>query len=612
MRTTDLIHHDGSDLYLSNPHPKLGETIKAYLRVPKSLAPKVVALRQVRDGEPVSKIATPMSAPFTDDSDVWYQAELEVHNPRTNYRWLVSGGNVGYGWLTQLGWVEHDVNDAGDFVITPHKPIADWARHSSIYQIFPDRFASSGRKYEVPDWAVPRTWDQHPEGRGPNTPIEYFGGDLWGVIEKLDYIQSLGINCIYFTPIFPATSLHRYDARSFDEVDPLLGGNEALIALVEAAHARGMKVIGDITLNHSGDTHEWFQAALAGDPEYRDFYIFNDELEHGYESWIGVKSLPKFNYESPKLREKLITGTDSVIRKWLRAPYNLDGWRVDVANMSGRLGELDLTKEVARMTREAVRLEGEDKILIGEHNHDSGPDLDGDGWYGNMNYTAFRNPALMWLVADEMANIDEIDYAKVPQGIIPSLPASGMLKVIRQYASRMPWRSYSSSWNLLSSHDSPRVRSIVGSRERQVAAATLMATFPGTPMIFAGDELGAQGLWGEDSRTTHPWHLESSWDQDLLASYQQLNQLRTTSNALAYGGLRIIHCDDDVLAYLRETKDERILAVISRKPLGEVSFRLQTWSAVKIEPLFGFTAELSGETVTVTIDAAGGGIWRVL
>ncbi|NBV90400.1 MAG: glycoside hydrolase family 13 protein, partial [Actinobacteria bacterium] len=418
MRATDLIHHDGSDLYISNPLPSLGETVTLFLRVPKELSPTVVALRQVRDGEPVTLLAKKVASPFASDSDDWYAAECVVHNPRTNYRWLVSGGNVGYGWLTQLGWIEHDVNDAADFVITPHKPIADWARRTSIYQIFPDRFASSGRKYEVPNWAVPRNWEQQPEGRGPNTPIEYFGGDLWGVIEKLDYIQNLGINCIYFTPIFPATSLHRYDARSFDEVDPLLGGNEALIALVEAAHARGMKVIGDITLNHSGDTHEWFQAALAGDPEYRDFYIFNDKLEHGYESWIGVKSLPKFNYESLALREKLITGTDSVIRKWLRAPYNLDGWRVDVANMSGRLGELDLTKEVARMTREAVLLEGADKILIGEHNHDSGPDLDGDGWYGNMNYTAFRNPALMWLVADEMANVEELDYAKVPQGII--------------------------------------------------------------------------------------------------------------------------------------------------------------------------------------------------
>jgi len=283
VRITDLIHHDGSALYVSDPQPKLGETVKMYLRVPKELHPTGVALRQARDGEPVTLRAQKIDSPFPGDSDTWYAADCLVHNPRTNYRWLVTGGNVGYGWLTQLGWVDHDVNDAADFVITPHNAIPTWARKAVIYQIFPDRFAKSEHKYELPEWAIPRTWDQHPEGRGPNTASEYFGGDLWGVIEQLDYIQNLGINCIYFTPIFPATSLHRYDARSFDEVDPLLGGNEALIALVEAAHARGMKVIGDITLNHSGDTHEWFQAALAGNPEYRDFYIFNDALEHGYE-----------------------------------------------------------------------------------------------------------------------------------------------------------------------------------------------------------------------------------------------------------------------------------------------------------------------------------------
>ncbi|MEI7443079.1 MAG: glycoside hydrolase family 13 protein [Actinomycetes bacterium] len=611
MRITDLIHHDGSALYVSNPQPKLGETVKMYLRVPNDLHPTVVALRQVCDGEPVASPAKKIASPFPGDSDTWYEADCRVHNPRTNYRWFISGGNVGYGWLTQLGWVDHDVNDAADFVITPHNPIPVWARKAVIYQIFPDRFAKSDHEYELPQWAIPRTWDQHPEGRGSNTAFEYFGGDLWGVIDKLDYIQGLGINCLYFTPIFPATSLHRYDARSFDEVDPLLGGNEALIALVEAAHARGMKVIGDITLNHSGDTHEWFQAALAGDPKYRDFYIFNDALEHGYESWIGVKSLPKFNYESLALRERLITGTDSVIRKWLRAPYNLDGWRVDVANMSGRLGDVDLTKDVARWTREAVLLEGADKILIGEHNHDSGPDLDGDGWYGNMNYTAFRNPALMWLVAPEMSNIDELDYAKIPQGIIPRVSAESMIRVIRQYASRMPWRSYSSSWNLLSSHDSPRVRSIVGSRDRQFAAATLMATFPGTPMIFAGDELGAEGLWGEDSRTTHPWQFEEQWDTKLLAAYQSLNELKASSDALAFGGLRIVHMQDDAIAYLRETAEERILAVIAREPVGEIKFDCASWEFKELEHLFGFDAQLSGKTVTVKIDTAGGGIWRL-
>ena len=611
MKLNNLIHHDGSALYLSNPIPQLGETIDVYLRIPSQLEPSVVALRSVRDGEPSVSIAKKMASPFAGDTDQWWSATLLVHNPRTNYRWLVSGGNVGFGWLSQLGWTDHDVNDAADFVVTPHGAIAEWARKAVIYQIFPDRFARSNHTYELPAWAKPRNWDQHPEGRGPNTSFEYFGGDLWGVIDHLDYIQNLGATCIYFTPIFPAGSAHRYDAQSFHTVDPLLGGDEALIALVEAAHSRGMKVIGDITLNHSGDTHEWFTSALANDPKYRDFYTFDDSLEHGYESWIGVKSLPKFNYESPALREVLITGENSVIRRWLRAPFNLDGWRVDVANMSGRLRTLDMTKEVARLTREAIEKEGPDKILIGEHNHDAGPDLDGDGWLGNMNYTAFRNPALMWLVSDGMVNIDEADYAKVPQGIIPRLDAEGMLAVMRQFSSRMPWRSYSSSWNLLSSHDSPRVRSIVGSRDRQIASAVLMATFPGTPMIFAGDELGAQGLWGEDSRTTHPWDSPDLWDTDLFDSYATLNKLRTSSAALADGGLRVIHIDEDVIVYLRENATDRILAVVARNACDDVTFTCQTWEFSSLDKIFGFDASNEGNVVTVHVPSAGGGIWRL-
>ena len=408
--TVHHIHHDSSSLHVSNVFPSLNETVNVYLRVPKDLDPTLVCLRVVHDGEGFITKAHKVESPFPNDPDQWWEAPLTVHNPRTNYRWQVGGGNVGYGWLNQQGWHSHDVNDSADFAITVHRPIPQWARELIVYQIFPDRFASSGRTYDIPDWVVPRTWDQHPEGRGPNTPREYFGGDLWGVAENLDYIQSLGATCIYLTPFFSASSMHRYDSSNFDEVDPLLGGNDALIALVEAAHDRGMKVIGDITLNHSGHTHHWFKEALAGDPEYRDFYIFDDALPYGYATWLGSKSLPKFNYESIALRQQLITGENSVIRRWLRAPFNLDGWRVDVANMSGRYADVDFAHDIAKWTREAILLEGADKLLIGEHNHDAGPDLDGDGWFGNMNYMAFRNPVLMWLVADHMINTDTVSY----------------------------------------------------------------------------------------------------------------------------------------------------------------------------------------------------------
>ena len=611
MNQHSLIHHDGSCLYLSNTSPKMGQSVTVYLRVPESLTPTLVMLRSVRDGEPVSVQAVKVERPEFSGTDSWWQATLLIHNPRTNYRWLVSGGNVGYGWLTQTGWSGHDINDASDFVLTSYGRIADWARSAVFYQIFPDRFAKSERTYELPDWAIERDWEQLPEGSGPNTSGEYFGGDLWGVIEKLDEIQALGANVLYFTPFFPAGSTHRYDASSFDEVDPLLGGNRALIALVEAAHSRGMGVMGDITLNHSGDKHEWFTSALAGDPTTREFYSFDDSLPHGYEAWLGVASLPKFNYQSEALREALISSENSVLRKWLKPPFNLDGWRVDVANMSGRLGDIDLTHEVARLARQAVEAEGPGKILIAEHNHDAGSDLTGDGWLGNMNYTAFRNPICSWLVSDENVNEDEPDYRVVRHGLMPRISSADMISVQRSYSSRMPWQTYSSSWNLLSSHDSPRIRSIVGSADRHFAAATLLCTMPGSPMIFAGDEIGLTGQWGEDSRSPYPWQASETWDVETLEKYKKLIYLRISSDALTRGGLRYLQTDDNHIAFLRESETERVLILVTRDKVGKVYFDAEALGISKITGLIGFDAELTGKQVVVNANSAGAGVWRL-
>ncbi len=157
--------------------------------------------------------------------------------------------------------------------------------------------------------------------------------------EKLDHLVELGVNLLYLTPVFPAASNHRYDASSFLSVDPLLGGDEAYIRLIEAAHERGIRVIGDLTSNHSGDRHEWFLSAL-GNPAApaEEFYYFTDEGNTEYVSWLGYPTLPKFNWASEKLRERFIDGPDSVVAKWLKPPYNTDGWRIDVANMTGPAG----------------------------------------------------------------------------------------------------------------------------------------------------------------------------------------------------------------------------------------------------------------------------------
>ena len=282
----------------------------------------------------------------------------------------------------------------------PSSRAPDWGRDGVIYQIFPDRFARSAAaaERETPAWALPAAWDDEVvfEGSDPHTPLQLFGGDLDGIVDHLDHIAELGADIVYTTPVFPGESNHRYNATTFDHVDPLLGGDEAYARLSTAVHARGWRILGDLTTNHTGDTHEWFLAGQAdpGDP-HRSYYYFDDDGT--YACWMGHSTLPKVNHANPALRAAMVEGPDSVVGRWLRPPYDVDGWRIDVANMTGRLGELDLAHEVARSARGTAAQLREDPLVIGEHNHDATGDVDGDGWHGTMNYSGFSWPVWSWL-----------------------------------------------------------------------------------------------------------------------------------------------------------------------------------------------------------------------
>jgi alpha-glucosidase len=519
----DEPHHDGSGLYLD------GDT----LRVHVPLDVDAVALRYVEDGEGRGVEAAP-------EGDGWWSARLPLTNPVMNYRWLLTGGEVGYAWLNGLGLVGHDVPDADDFVITTDAPGPDWHLRSVVYEIFPDRFATTGAGGDPPEWAVPRAWHQLPNGRSPDTPHEWFGGDLPGVEAHLDHIERLGANVIYLTPVFPAGSTHRYDATTFEHVDPLLGGDEALVSLSRAAHARGMRVISDLTTNHTGDKHEWFTAGE------RELYLFDEDGD--YEAWWGVKTLPKLNWRSPELRRRF----QHVACKWLQPPYGLDGWRVDVANMSGRTGATDVNRDVVPTLR---RVLNDDSLLVAEHFHDYRPDF--RGWHGVMNYAGFSKPVWIWLHGDFEQRAFEMP---VP---LPRLGGEAVTETMRAFRAGVPWHFALHSWSILDSHDTARFRTVAGSTERQLVGVGLQMTLPGVPMLFAGDELGMEGEWGEDARRT------LQWDEPLpplFEQYRRLVALRRSSDALARGSLRYAYVDEDVIAYLRESRGERLLCLASRAP----------------------------------------------
>ena len=587
----DRPHHDGSDAYVLERPDELGGTATVRLRVPHGTTVDEVVLRSVVDGEPRNVRAVREEETET---DVWYRATFTIDNPSTRYRWLLSGGSAGYSWVNGLGVIPHDVPDADDFVLTTDPGGPDWHLGSVAYEIFPDRFATSGVDAEAPAWAVRRGWDELPTGRGRETPFELYGGDLGGVEARLDHVEALGADLLYLTPFFPAASTHRYDAVSFEHVDPLLGGDEALAALVRAAHARGMRVVGDLTLNHSGVGHDWFTTE-------RDYYYFDEALPGGYASWFGVKSLPKLNWGSAALSAQM----QAVARRWL--DLGLDGWRIDVANMTGRHREADLTRDAALAIRSVL---GPEHLLVAEHGHDFRDDLAGGGWHGTMNYAGFLRPAWEWLRGDEPPDELRRSFWGTPVGL-PRLDGTAATATMQAFRAGVPWQSILHSWNLLDSHDTARFRTVSGSRALHEVGIGLQMTLPGVPMVFAGDEVGLEGAWGEDARRTIPWDRPETWDADLYASYARLIRLRRSSAALARGALRYAFVGEDAIAYLREHGDERLLCLAARADHDPIRLPLEALGCRTLDPVLGGDALCAAGIATLPADGPAFHIWRL-
>jgi alpha-glucosidase len=596
---TGTAHHDGSATYVSDPAPALGDEVTVFVRVPAAAGVTRMHARSIPDGEP--RFSEAVVDRRTAGGVTWWRARVPVRNPVTRYRFLLDGP-AGARWLNQLGVFDHDVPDATDFRLLAHDPPPAWAADAVVYQIFPDRFARSAAAdtRPLPDWAIGCDWDTPVTGRGPATPYQCYGGDLDGVAARLDHIADLGANTVYLTPVFPARSNHRYDAATFDRVDPLLGGDAALARLSAAVHARGWRLIGDITTNHCGDAHEWF-ATASSDATAVEREMFYVDDAGDYESWLGVRSLPKFNWRSPLLRHRL-AGPDAVLARWLRPPYGLDGWRVDVANMTGRCGALDDAHEVAAMVRAAVTGARPDALLVAEHTSDGTGDLDRDGWHGTMNYAGFTRPLWGWLRGDDL---DLPDFLGVPGGV-PIRDGRATLATMRSFAALVSWRALTASWNLLGSHDTARIRTVVGSADRGEVAAGLLATLPGVPMIFAGDEIGLRGVNGEDSRTPMPWHRPEFWDVGTLSAYRALIRLRHQLPALRHGGLRWLYADADTLLFARETAATQVLVLARRAPGTPVRLAHPGDGRQTYTNLYGGATELApGADATLTLPGDG-------
>jgi len=427
----------------------------------------------------------------------------------------------------------------------------EWVKDAIFYQIFPDRFARSDQ-LEKPRHLEP--WDAPPSTYG------YKGGDLLGVVEHLDHIQDLGATAIYFCPIFQSASNHRYHTHDYYQVDPLLGGNEAFLILLNEAHRRGMKIILDGVFNHASRGFFYFNDILENGRHspYLDWFNVDEYPPNaydlmrppGYAAWWGLHALPKFNSDNPQAREYLMR----VAEHWLR--LGIDGWRLDVP---GEIKTEGFWEEFRRRGK-AINPEA---YIVGEIWEAAVPFLRGDRFDAVMNYP-FAEATLAFCggarINPKMAEGKGYNPAR-------RLDAKGYGDRIEWLLGLYPWEIQLAQLNLLDSHDAARAITLAGGDAPTVHLATLlMMTYPGAPSIYYGDEIGLEGgLPDPDTRRPFPWDRPQMWKRDVLAYHQELATLRKAHPALRRGTYHRLHADAerDVYAFGRKLSDEVMLVAVN-------------------------------------------------
>jgi alpha-glucosidase len=603
----NAVHHDGSPHYVTLQND---QTATLRLRTSHDAPIARVFVRTAPDGEQHFAEMHPSSA---DAVCRWWTIELPLSMPRTAYRFRLLA-NDGAWWFSAAGPARHIPTDAGDFVLLRRFNGPSWLHDTVFYQIFPDRFAdgdpvnnvrtgeytSYGRSVQA------RTWGE-PPARGH----DFFGGDLLGIEQRLDYLTDLGVSALYLNPIFTAPSNHKYDVADYDNVDPHFGGNAALASLRQALESRGMRLMLDIVPNHCGSTHSWFTAAqMDANAPTAEFFTFHDHPEK-YESWFGVPSLPKLNYRSEQLRAIMYAGPNAIMRRWLRAPYRIDGWRVDVANMLARQGDSQLGHKIGRGIRRAVKAENPDTYLLGEHFFDGTPQLQGDELDATMNYQGFQIPLLHWLVSEYPLERDAPPWADRTLLSTEALAAQW-----RTFLAAIPWQVAVQQFNLLGSHDTPRVTSMLGADLAKLQlAVTLLCTFPGVPSVYYGDEVGLEGVDSLDCRRCMPWDA-ATWRHDLRAHYQALIRLRRTAPALIHGGFQVLYAAGETIAFIREAPEQRLLVLAQRAASYQTALPVRHGGIADgtrcREVLSGSVAQVAGGRLPLAgLASPGAQIWEV-
>ena len=632
----EALFSDGTGNYLVPSEPKEFEIVTIRFRTAKNDVDFVRVISGSR--------AFVMHKAYTQGQFDYYELQWKLEEKPLRYHFEVNGreahGRSEVCYYNRLG-VCKEIATEHAFVIVPGFSTPDWAKGAVMYQIFVDRFCNGDISNDVESGeyiyineqvSQVKDWNKHPAYMGVR---EFYGGDLQGVFDKLDYLQDLGVEVIYFNPLFVSPSNHKYDSQDYDYIDPHYGkivkdggevlhegessncnatkyrqrvtdkanleASNALFAdLVQEIHKRGMKVIIDGVFNHCGSFHKWLDRERiyegnrdyeAGayhwdESPYKEFFRFRNSEKWdwpnngSYDGWWGHETLPKLNYEgSAKLEEYILT----IGKKWVSPPYNVDGWRLDVAADLGYSTEYNHL--FWKKFRKAVKEANPKAIILAEHYGNPKDWLNGDEWDTIMNYDAFMEPITWYLTGME----------KHSDGQKPELcgNAEYFVNAMKHHMTHMHTPSLLTSMNELSNHDHSRfltrTNRMVGrvshlgheAASRNVdesvmrEAVVMQMTWIGAPTVYYGDEAGVCGFTDPDNRRTYPWGKEN---QDLLGFHKEAIRIRKESSALKEGSLEILYGRNNIVSYARFNRDETIVIVINH---GEAKsdIRIPVWRA---------------------------------
>lgn len=573
----------------------------------------------------------------SDEEFDYYEHEHQMENEKVCYYFEVETGRI-KGIFDVRGLVR-EVNEYYDFVIFPGFKTPDWAKGAVMYQIYVDRFYNGDPANDVESNEYcyigehvrkAECWDQYPASMDVRT---FYGGDLQGVLDKMDYLQELGVEVIYFNPLFVSPSNHKYDIQDYDYIDPHFGrivddkgellaewqkenrfatkyinrvtnkanleaSNELFIQVVEEAHKRGMKVILDGVFNHCGSFNKWMDreriyenaegyekgAYVAADSPYRSYFDFRKENEwpynSSYDGWWGHDTLPKLNYEGSK---ELLDYVLRIAAKWVSEPYNADGWRLDVAADLGHSSEFN--HRFWKEFRKAVKEANPDAVILAEHYGTTKEWLQGDEWDTVMNYDAFMEPVTWFLTGMEKHSDD---YREDLLG-----NAESFWGAMKHHTASFSMPSWQVAMNELSNHDHSRFLTRTNRRVGRTntlgpeaanngvnkgvfrEAVVMQMTWVGAPTIYYGDEAGMCGFTDPDNRRTYPWGHE---DLELIAFHRDIIRLRRENDELRRGSIKYIDSDYNYLAYGRFHRKGQCVILINNNS-REITKDVAVWEA---------------------------------